>query len=69
MLITVEPMTILVFCNRLNVNHADLQQLATRSSSVGHRFITCSKYIEICNLKKKQSKKDIHDKIKSLTFV
>ena len=69
MLITVEPMTILVFCNPLNVNHADLQQLATRSSSAGHRFITCSKYIEICNLKKKQSKNKIHDKIKSLTFV
>ena len=69
MLITVEPMTILVFCNPLNVNHAHLQQLATRSSSVGHRFITCSKYIEICNLKKKQSKNKIHDKIKSLTFV
>ena len=67
MLITVEPMTTLVLCNPLNVNHADLQQLATRSSSAGHRFITCRiKIYQYVIHKKKQRKKN---KIKSLTFV
>ena len=57
MLITVEPMTTLVLCNPLNVNHADLQQLATRSSSAGHRFITAElKYTNMQSIKKSKEK-------------